>query len=52
MPAQGLVKRAGVAQHRFDVGIFLRMVVAEAEVLQLGLDLVESESVGKWGIDV
>ena len=44
--------RFGVGKFVLYVGIFLRMVVAEAEVLQLGLDLVESESVGKWGIDV
>ena len=42
----------GICQFVFYAGIFLRMVVAEAEVFQLGLDFVESQAVGKRGIDV
>ena len=35
-----------------DVGVFLWMVVAEAEVFELGLNLVETETVGKRCIDI
>ena len=44
--------RLGISKLMLYVGIFLRMVVAEAEVLQFGLDLVETESVGERCINV
>ena len=35
-----------------DDFIFLRMFIFEAEVFQFGLDLVEAQAVGQWGINV
>ena len=34
------------------VGIFLRMVVFETEILQLRLDLIQSQAVSQWSIDI
>ena len=39
-------------QFLLDVGIFLRMLILEAEVLEFCLDLVQSQTVGQRRIDV
>ena len=40
------------SQFRLDAGIFLGVLVAETQVLQFRLDLIESQSVRQWGIDI
>ena len=36
----------------YDVGILLRVIVLETEVFQLCLDIIETQTVGKWGVDI
>ena len=47
---EGVALRFSICKLMLNVGIFLWMVVAEAEVFQFGLDFVKSETVGEWRI--
>ena len=49
---EGVALCLSVGKFVLDVGILLWVIVAEAEVFELGLYFVKAQTVGQWSVDV